>query len=865
MIRILLSLMLLPLLSFAQVIDDFSDGDFTASPVWSGEDSKFMVNTGNQLQLSGLSATDTAYLSTVNNSIDSTEWQFYVKMQFDPSGNNYLKVYLVSDQSNLEGPLNGYFLRLGENLANDDIDLYRQDGTTEFLIIDGVDGNVASSPEVRIKVTRDNLGNWNLYSDLTGGTSFTLEGTGTDNTYTSSAFFGLFCRHTSSNATKYYFDDFYIGPYVFDTLAPTISSVVVTSNTTIDVFFSEYVALNGSQVVGNYSADNGIGNPSSAVRDGVDSTMVHLTFSTQLGNGVTNTLTVINVADILSNSIVTPETATFLYFVPDTAERYDIVINELFPDPSPPVGLPEAEFIELYNNSNKIFDLAGFTISDGGTPVVLASKILLPGAYVILCSSSNTAAYASFGEVLGVTIPALNNAGDSVELRDGNGMLIHRVDYTDAWYADGDADGDGRTLEMIDPSNPCALGNNWRRSVSITGGTPGQKNSVYSNNPDNVAPTLFRADVSDSLNVLLTFKEALDDTGVFPAIYTLSNNLVLASATLTTTKIVTLTLSTAMVQGVVYTVSIANLKDCVGNSIGNPNSAQFAMPEQAEPGDLIINEILFNPRANYYNDGSDFVEIYNNSQRYIDLRGWQLANIGVDTIDNFKPITAMPYVVFPGDYVVLSKDTSNIKYEYPAAMEQTFLQMDGLPAFNNGDGTVILIDNLLQVSDSITYNEDMHFVLLNDINGVSLERVDFDRPSHDVTNWHSSSEAVGFATPGYLNSQYNPPGESTGTVTVEPELFSPDNDGVKDIVNINYQFDAPGFVGTITIYDAKGRLIKNLLQNELLGTSGTYSWDGITEENERARIGIYIIYFEVFGLSGEIKHFKKTCVLAAKL
>ncbi|PCH97826.1 MAG: hypothetical protein COB85_02425, partial [Bacteroidetes bacterium] len=102
-------------------------------------------------------------------------------------------------------------------------------------------------------------------------------------------------------------------------------------------------------------------------------------------------------------------------------------------------------------------------------------------------------------------------------------------------------------------------------------------------------------------------------------------------------------------------------------------------------------------------------------------------------------------------------------------------------------------------------------------------------------------------------------------VTVEPELFSPDNDGEKDVVNISYKFDDPGFVGTITIYDAKGRLIKSLLQNELLGTSGTYSWDGVTEENERARIGIYIIYFEVFGLNGEIKQFKKTCVLAANL
>ena len=48
----------------------------------------------------------------------------------------------------------------------------------------------------------------------------------------------------------------------------------------------------------------------------------------------------------------------------------------------------------------------------------------------------------------------------------------------------------------------------------------------------------------------------------------------------------------------------------------------------------------------------------------------------------------------------------------------------------------------------------------------------------------------------------------------------------------------------MVIYDAKGRLIKNLVQNELLGIAGTYSWDGITENNEKARIGIYIIFVD---------------------
>jgi len=169
------------------------------------------------------------------------------------------------------------------------------------------------------------------------------------------------------------------------------------------------------------------------------------------------------------------------------------------------------------------------------------------------------------------------------------------------------------------------------------------------------------------------------------------------------------------------------------------------------------------------------------------------------------------------------------------------------------------------VSDSVTYNPDMHFSLLNDEDGVSLERLDFNRPAHDNTNWHSAAESVGFATPGYQNSQSKAADTSSPNVTVNPEVFSPDNDGIEDVVDINYSFDAGGFVGTILIYDAKGRLIKTVIQNELLGTAGTFSWDGTLENGEKGRLGIYVIYFEAFGLLGEIKQFKLSCVLAGRL
>ena len=61
----------------AQFIDDFTDGDFTTNPAWSGQDTFFIVNGTNQLQSNGPTATDEIYLSTPNTQFSNTEWSFY--------------------------------------------------------------------------------------------------------------------------------------------------------------------------------------------------------------------------------------------------------------------------------------------------------------------------------------------------------------------------------------------------------------------------------------------------------------------------------------------------------------------------------------------------------------------------------------------------------------------------------------------------------------------------------------------------------------------------------------------------------------------------------------------------------------------
>ena len=301
----ILTLLLLFVCSFgsAQVSDNFSDGDYTANPVWTGDAAEYIVNASQQLQLSNTLA-GASYLSTSNTSINSTEWHFYIQQTFAPSSSNYGRVYLVSDQANLEGSLNGYYLQFGEAGTTDAVELFKQTGLTSTSVCRGTNAQIAASFAIGVKVTRDAAGNWSLYIDPAGGSAYNLQASGTDNTFTSTAFMGVSAVYTLSNSTKFYFDDFYVGPIIVDVTAPNIVSTTVISSTAVDVLFNESVDLTSSQTLSNYSVNNSIGNPVTAVRDASNLALVHLTFASAFTNALPNTLTVTNVQDLSANVII---------------------------------------------------------------------------------------------------------------------------------------------------------------------------------------------------------------------------------------------------------------------------------------------------------------------------------------------------------------------------------------------------------------------------------------------------------------------------------------------------------------------------------------------------------------------------------
>src|SRR4051812_33632900 len=83
------------------------------------------------------------------------------------------------------------------------------------------------------------------------------------------------------------------------------------------------------------------------------------------------------------------------------AKRFDVVIDELLPDPSPVIGLPNSEFVELKNVSSSPINLRNWKLTDGlATATISVTYILQPDSFVIICASSAVVSFAGFGSVI---------------------------------------------------------------------------------------------------------------------------------------------------------------------------------------------------------------------------------------------------------------------------------------------------------------------------------------------------------------------------------------------------------------------------------------------------------------------------------
>ncbi len=536
-----------------------------------------------------------------------------------------------------------------------------------------------------------------------------------------------------------------------------------------------------------------------------------------------------------------------------------LLITEVMADPTPTVGLPEVEYVELFNASDQVLSTQGLQFSDASTTVVLPATFLAPQEYVLLTDESSREELLSYGRAILVKqLPSLNSSGDSLRLSNEQGYEVFTLAYADNWYNDAEKRGGGWSLEMVDVERPCGEQDNWAASVDPAGGSPGRPNSVQQTNPDRFGPEVVRAfAVSDAVMHVL-FSERLGKGLTESAKITLSDGLrIQLIRWLTGQKEVAVTVDQSLQTGVTYSIEVKGVTDCSGNPMGEVRSADFVLPEAAVSGDILLSELLFHPRSG----GEKFVELYNHSTKHIDLKDWSFANLSGDSLTNVKSVSDNHYVLLPGAYVAFTEDLATLKADYPAAPEAYLQKVAALPSLPADQGTVVLLDPAQKEMQRFYYSADFHHPLLTNTQGVSLERVTWNDPVEDAASWQSAARTVNYATPGYRNSQFTENPASESLLTVDPPVFAPGHAGHADFTRIHYRFGSTGTVANVAVYDAQGRKVRDLARNQTLAEEGFLVWDGTANDQQRVGIGYYLIFFETFDTQGQVNVLKEKVVV----
>ncbi len=532
----------------------------------------------------------------------------------------------------------------------------------------------------------------------------------------------------------------------------------------------------------------------------------------------------------------------------------DVVFNEVMADPNPPVDF-DREYLELYNRSGQMWDLEGWVLHVNDRVYTLsgthleAGTLLSPGSFAVLHS---------------VTLP---NNGATLALFTPTGEVVHAARYRIPWDGEAWKKEGGWSLESPDTDQICTISDLWEFSGDPAGGTPGMVNSnsrrvedveppvlLYSGFADPADAELGREQEGDRaweqgggrsgdqaglLRIFFSEPVVMDPEELGLVVMQPGNVLPLeACFPGPLTDILELRFPADLQERLHFNVDIPRVRDCSGNESRGLQAKAGRVSEPAF-GSVLINEIMFDPEEGK----PEYIELTKAGQQYYDLRELAIHVTERGGMpDDPVPLSDHSRLMVPGTFLVLSACTEQLREAYRLERSGLWAEVEGLKAMNNHQGTLFLTDRAGNVVDRVDYGEEMHAAILSDTRGISLERISEERSGSDPDNWHSAAAIAGYATPGRINSQAMTATESDLLFQVEPQVFSPDNDGYEDLLEILVSNGSQGWVLSLWITDLQGHLLRRLANNHLCGPQARYTWDGTREDGGMLLPGIYVIH-----------------------
>ena len=775
-----IALLIISLNTKAQFSDNFTDNSLETNPVWVGEITKFS-NTNGLLQLNGISESDEPRIFTASKAILNATWEGKIYLDVNPSSVNYAEIFLLATDTSAS--FSAYSLRFGGSADNISL-IKTTSGNRSTKNASGASLFDKDSSSVHFRallnadtllVEIDTLGNGVFFPYLKELISLDI----------SPQYFGVGCRHTATRKDKFRFDDFVVTGTQEKT-PPKIVLAEFSDNNTITINFSE-----------NIDTNNIVVNPILPVGTKPyweNQSILELSFTASGLAARKGEISLSNILDLNGNSA--NDTSIVLYnYQPAPILEYQLLITEILPDPSPSIGLPETEFIEIYNNTNDTLYLDGLAVNGYEIP---NGVYIAPTEYHIFYNGDEKLFPNTIKQTPCPNFPTflLSNNGGTVVLSDAFSNTIDSLTYSSKWYK---SKPDGRSLERNNLEPSCTNSQVfWQESVHTIGGTPAEKNSLENVKPSK--PILQKMLWLKPDTVSLIFNQSVQYES-----YLGSTLKILAS---------------------VFPLTIRPIAQC-----GLIPGELISIDKKPQPAIPLINEVLFNPK----DDGVDFIEFKTQETNawlfFDDVYLIEEHSSSADTIA-FEPL------LFKTPYLAITEDKELVLQQFYHHNAANIIEHELMNLVN--DGGVLQVNVFAETIDSLPYNDSFQSPYLINTEGVSLERNIYN------TNpfWFSSPEHTNFGSPGLKNASENSVQNLT-KVTLEKDILDLQYDQ-EFLLNLDTE---PNTRLDFQVYNLAGMALGDSWS---FLNSSAYTYDLLA--NLRSRLnssGVYILLIRVYGNNTE--------------
>ncbi len=760
-------------------------------------------------------------------------WELNVSLDFTPSPQNNLKIYLASSHPNLKNAENAWFLQVGGETGDQDkLSLFRQKNNQRTLLAESKPGILGDKAfNISFRVQLDEKGFWQVFTKADSSQIWLPSFDYAGKEELKGFYTGLLLTYTASRAKQFNFDDWKMEGLLLDLTKPVVDKWSVNSLKHLQIYFSKPLDKATNKLV-DFQCREVEGEKKtikSVTLDSVNPYLLHFYFDTIKPN-ITYEFQG-KVTDRSKN-----ENNISFYFDKKTGFKPlsgDLLFTEILAAPS---SGKQAEFIELHNSTKQFIQLVSAKIIVNKSTLELPYLILSPGEYLVIHHLKDSLFFKEVKHTFGSSsFPSLPNAGGTLELME-LGVSLDKMTYGlfPAWQH---SVATGKSLEKRSLSHlsDCLL--NWISSSNDMGHSMGIENDAFSLALpffEPLADHIFPSS-ADTLQFIAHVPLKWPDTSDL-SLFTNQGLEIKSIAKGSLSNEWTLFLKKPINSGIIYPFTVLKgLKNCLGQENNQPQVLRLAIPQKpAKEESIFINEILFDALPFQ----KPFVEIQANTKYPIDMNYLHWGDR--------KEVNFSQRVLFPFEPYAITENPAALIQQYGSSTENKRIIAGETPLLNRTQGSMSLFYDELE-TDIITYDKAWHSPWLRSTTGISLERKGAQSKGSSQSGWLSAAGFKTGASPGRENTSFGKEQSLVNeAVVLNPPSFTPYNQlQCCTISPVN-----SGSIVNIRIFDSLGNEVKYLVKNQVLGSNDEICWDGKQQYEVPLAQGHYIWWIELLNANG---------------